>query len=160
MNDQSKIGALGALPFACERGFTQVPNVVMRHYQYYPKFNGNTASVYAVILSHYNADYGYAFPTQIQIAQAVNMTEKTVGNHVKLLEEVGLISVHKNGRYSNQVYTFNQPIEDAEEFFGTFPIAAEAKRKMDEQLAKSKAGKDARKTEMLADMGEDLASWL
>ncbi len=155
INDQK-----GGLPFACELGFTQVPNAVMRHYQYYPKFNGNTVSVYAFILSHYNADYGYAFPTQIQIAQAVNMTEKTVGNHVKLLEEVGLINVHKNGRYSNQVYTFNQPIEDAVEFFKMFPSAAEAKRKMDEQQSKSKAGKDDRKAEMLADIGDDLSSWL
>lgn len=157
INDQTKIGAL---PFACERGFTQVPNAVMRHYQYYPKFNGNTVSVYAFILSHYNADYGYAFPTQIQIAQAVNMTEKTVGNHIKLLEEVGLIGVHKNGRYSNQVYTFTQPIEDADEFFAKFPSAAEAKRKMDEQLSKSKAGKDDRKVDILADDSEDIASWL
>lgn len=157
MNDQTKIGAL---PFACERGFTQVPNAVMRHYQYYPKFNGNTASVYAFILSHYNADYGYAFPTQIQIAQAVNMTEKTVGNHVKLLEEVGLIGVHKNGRYSNQVYTFNAPIEIAEDFFARFPSAAEAKRKMDAQLSSSKASKDVRKADMLAQESDNIASWL
>lgn len=148
MNDQQP--KQGALPFACERGFTQVPNAVSRHYNYYPQFNGNTSNVYAVILSYFNADYGYAFPTQLQLAQAVNMTEKTVGKHVKVLAEVGLINVHKNGRYGNQYYTFNKPIEHADSFFDKFPTAAEAKRKMDAQLASSKADKDVRKAELLA----------
>lgn len=149
MNDQTK--NLGKLPFNCERGFTQIPNAVNLHYQFYPKFNGNTVSVYTQIISHYNAEEGYAWPTHIQLAMALNMTEKTVGNHLKLLAKVGLINIHKsNGRFANQSYTLNKPIENEVEFYTMYPEAAEAKRISTEKLTGIKAEKDTRKTEMIA----------
>lgn len=153
----------GGLPFELNHGFTQIPNAVMRHYQYYPKFNGSTALVYGYLISQYNADYGYAFPTHIQIAQAVNMTEKTARGHIRLLQEVGLIVVTENGRFGNHTYTFTKPIEIAEEFYAKYPQAAENKRKSDATWAKIIPGKVARKVELTKvseDTDAELADWI
>lgn len=150
-------------PFELNYGFTQVPNAVMRHYQYYPKFNGSTALVYGYLLSQYNDDYGYAFPTHIQIAQAVNMTEKTARGHIRLLQEVGLIDVTENGRFGNHTYTFTKPIEIAEEFYAKYPLAAENKRKSDATWAKIIPDKVARKAELAKvsdDSDAELADWI
>ena len=164
----SKESKKGALPFALERGFTQVPNAVLRHYLYYPKFNGNTASVYAFLLSNYNEAFGYAYPTHVQVAQATNMTEKTVGGHIKLLSDVGLINVKENGGSDNHTYTFNSPIEVAEVFFEKYPEAGDRWRTFNESLTKSKADKDARKKKKKAknepviktDAEDDIKNWL
>lgn len=153
----------GGLPFELNHGFTQIPNAVMRHYQYYPKFNGSTALVYGYLISQYNAEYGYAFPTHIQIAQAVNMTEKTARGHIRLLQEVGLINVTENGRFGNHTYTFTKPIEIAEEFYAKYPQAAENKRKSDATWAKIIPDKVARKVEMTKvsdDIDAELAEWI
>lgn len=157
----------GALPFEVNHGFTQMPNAVIRHYQYYPKFNGSTTNVYAFLLSQYNSAFGYAFPTHIHVAQAVNMTEKTARGHIGLLEEVGLITITENGRFGNHTYTFNTPIEIADHFFAKFPQAAECKRKADESWAKVVADKTARKAELMAkddvvptETDEDIGNWL
>ena len=159
----SKESKKGALPFALERGFTQVPNAVLRHYLYYPKFNGNTASVYAFLLSNYNEAFGYAYPTHIQVAQATNMTEKTARNHINLLRKVGLINVNENGGFGNHTYTFNSPIEVAEVFFEKYPEAGDRWRTLSESLTKSKADKDARKSKMTVEkarIADDIESWL
>lgn len=150
-------------PFELNHGFTQVPNAILRHYQYYPKFNGSTTIVYAFLLSQYNDDYGYAFPTHIQIAQAVNMTEKTARGHIRLLQEVGLIDVTENGRFGNHTYTFTKPIEIAEEFYTKYPQAAESKRKSDATWAKIIPDKLARKVEMTKvseDTNVELTDWM
>ena len=150
-------------PFELNHGFTQIPNAVMRHYQYYPKFNGSTALVYGYLISQYNAEYGYAFPTHIQIAQAVNMTEKTARGHIRLLQEVGLIDVTENGRFGNHTYTFTKPNEIAEEFYTKYPQAAESKRKSDATWAKIIPDKVARKVELTKvseDTDAELAEWI
>lgn len=148
--EQTQQARHGGLPFEVSRGFTQIPNAIMRHYQYYPKFNGATTVVYGFILSQYNASFGYAFPTHIQVAQAVNMTEKTARNHIGTLREVGLIDVTENGRFGNHTYTFNTPIEIAEEFFAKYPDAGERWRKLNESLSKEKADKGVRKSKLIA----------
>lgn len=157
----------GALPFELNHGFTQVPNAVMRHYQYYPKFNGSTTNVYGFLLSQYNTSYGYAFPTHIQVAQAVNMTEKTARAHIQLLAKLGLIAITENGRFGNHTYTFLKPIENADAFYEKYPEAAECKRKSDETWAKIVPDKVARKAEMVAkesDIGDavtqEILDWL
>lgn len=161
----------GALPFEVNRGFTQIPNAILRHYQYYPQLNGAATVIYGVILSHYNKAFGYAFPTHIQVALATNISEKTVGKHIKTLESAGLIAVLKKGRFGNDQYTFNSPIEVAEEFFAKYPEAGERYRKLEATLNKSKSEKDVRKAEMVAPViaeddvevsaeDEDITSWL
>lgn len=156
----------GALPFEVNRGFAQIPNAILRHYQYYPQFNGATTVVYGVLLSHYNKAFGYAFPTHIQIALAANMTEKTVGKHIKTLATAGLIVVTKNGRFGNDTYTFNSPIEVVDEFFAKYPDAGDRYRKLEATLSKSKADKDVRKAEMVTvesdettEIDDDIADW-
>jgi len=164
--NEEHVHAKGALPFEVNHGFTQVPNAIMRHYQYYPKFNGATTVVYGFILSQYNRAFGYAFPTHIQVAQAVNMTEKTARNHIKLLRTVGLIDVVENGRFGNHTYTFNKPIEIADEFFAKYPEAGERWRILDASLTKEKADKGERKAKLTAieseettEKVEDIADW-
>nr|WGD72271.1 helix-turn-helix domain-containing protein [Bacillus subtilis] len=80
MSDKAK-----ALPFDTAAGYTGIPNVILTHYQYFPKLNGNAVLVYAFLLKFYNADYGYAFPTQEQAARALAVSDSTYRNAVKTL---------------------------------------------------------------------------
>lgn len=125
-----------ALPFEVNAGFTAIPNVVLTHYSFFPKFNGNVLRVYAYLLKMNNAEYGYAFPTQDKAAQTLGITEKTFSNSVRVLIEARLIRSEKNRPYNNLVYYFEAPIEDEAVFYATFPQAAEVKRKSDETWAK------------------------
>lgn len=136
-----------ALPFETKTGFTAVPNAVLMHYSFFPKFNGNVLRIYAYLLKMYNADYGYAFPTQDQSAQALGITDKTFSSSVKVLVECGLVVTRKNKPFNNLVYCFEAPIDDAEEFFDKYPQAAEVKRKKDETWAKITPVREAAKAE-------------
>ncbi|MED5047643.1 helix-turn-helix domain-containing protein [Bacillus siamensis] len=127
MSDKAK-----ALPFDTAAGYTGIPNVILTHYQYFPKLNGNAVLVYAFLLKFYNADYGYAFPTQEQAARALAISDSTYRNAVKTLVQAKLIqTVENGGGAKNLVYYFRKPIEDEAEFFRMFPEAAENRQKQE-----------------------------
>ena len=154
------------LPFEVERGFIAIPNVIFTHYSFYPKFNGTTIRVYAYLLKLYNADYGYAFPTQMQAMADLGISDKTFRESVKLLEEMRLIRISRSEARLNNVYYFEKPIEDESEFFDTFPKAAEIKRRKDATVAKMKPKKDEARRKMVEDNTNtvdsitDISDWL
>ncbi len=125
-----------ALPFEVTSGYVGVPNAVMAHYFYHPKFNGSCLAVYTYLLARHNDEYGYAFPTHEQMAKALVVSDRTVRNALRTLQDVQLIDVSENGPFGNHIYRFLTPVEGAEDFFARFPEAAENKRKKDESWAK------------------------
>ncbi|ARO60158.1 Uncharacterized protein B5E38_2632 [Bacillus cereus] len=151
-----------ALPFDLSKGFTAIPTAVMRHYTYLPGFNGNVVLVYGYIIAMYNPQYGYAFPTHDQVGLALNMSRKTVGKHINVLEEAGIIEVSKRGGSTNDTYTLLKPIEDECEFYSRFPQALEKRRKAEVTTGKDVKGRYERKAryEESKDNSEEIIAYL
>lgn len=137
-----------ALPFDVTKGYTSVPNVIFTHYSFYPKFNGTDIRVYAYLLKMHNAEYGYAFPTQIQAQKDLGISDKTFRNSALKLQEMRLIRIAKNQPFNNNVYYFEKPIEDEAEFFATFPEAAEVKSRKTETYEKVSSKKAESKRQL------------
>lgn len=148
-----------ALPFDLSKGFTAIPKAVMRHYTYLPGFNGNVVLVYGYIIAMYNPQYGYAFPTHDQIGLALNMSRKTVGKHIAVLEEAGLIEVSKRGGSTNDTYTLHKPIEDEREFYSRFPQAWEKRQKAEVTTGKDVKERYERKVRY-EDSSDDIIAYL
>jgi hypothetical protein len=122
------------LPFDTELGFTGLPKAVCTFYVRHPKFNPSAERLYRYLLSRYNANYRYAFPSWSAIVRETALSKGTVSTGLDSLEELGLINRHdhNNGSdFNNKIYTFNKPIETEVEF----------KRKFDAEIAELKAGK-------------------
>jgi len=133
-------------------GFVMLSNALLTHYNFYPKFNGNTLLVYAYLKKLENAQWGYAFPSQNQAMADLGISDTTFKAQVQTLSDCGLITVKANGdkHFANNVYYVNDPIEDATTFYDTFPQAkVEYDRK---QATAAKVGRSRRKArEQLAD---------
>lgn len=107
------------LPFETSMGFTGLPNAVGKYYVRHPKFNPSVERLYRYLLSRYNANYGYAFPSWNAIVRETALSKGTLSTALESLEELGLINRHNHSSdsdYSNKIYTFNKPIESEVEF--------------------------------------------
>lgn len=125
-----------ALPFETSKGFSAVPSVIFTLYTKHPEFDVYTLVVYSYLLSRYNKKYGYAFPSQDEIAYTLHISESTVKRSIKKLKALGLIHAGRNSEFNNNVYYFVKPIEDEAEFFARFKEAEEAEREHNEKWAK------------------------
>lgn len=114
-----------ALPFEVERGFTAMPNAVADLYVRHPLFTPTTERIYRYLLRHYNADYGYAWPSWNAIMSENNIGSKgTVSKALDSLEKLELIKRFKHTNegsdWDNNGYTFRKPIENEDEFYRRF----------------------------------------
>ncbi|MEH7401591.1 helix-turn-helix domain-containing protein [Gottfriedia acidiceleris] len=117
------MGENRVLPFDTELGFTAIPKAVCQFYVKHPKFNPSAERLYRYLLSRYNANYGYAFPSWNAIVRETALSKGTVSTGLDSLEELGLINriSHDNGSdFSNKIYTFNKPIENEVAFMQRF----------------------------------------
>jgi len=148
-------------------GFVMVSNALLTHYNFYPKFNGNTLLVYAYLSKLNNAEWGYAFPSQNQAMSDLGISDTTFKAQTSILQDCGLITIKDNGEgaFANKVYYVHDPIESAELFYEKYPQArAEYDRK---QSIATKVGRSRRKAreELTSKMAEDktiddVESWL
>lgn len=142
-------------------GFIMLPNALLTHYVFYPKFNGNTMLVYAYLKKLENAEWGYAFPSQNQAMSDLGISDTTFKAQIETLVDCGLITVKNNGdgRFTNNVYYVHDPIEMAEDFYAKYPQAkAEYERK---QSIANKVGRSRRKArESLERKASDISSWM
>lgn len=149
-------------PFPMTANFTQIPNAIFLHYGFYPSFTGNDLRVYVYLLRMYNADYGYAFPSQLQAYRDLGISDKTFRKSVDKLREMRLIDVDTHPHYGNNIYRFIAPIESADEFFATFP---QAKAVRDRKLASigkiaPKRAESKRKYAEQRAQDDDVTEWL
>lgn len=127
-----------------KRGFVQISNAIFTHYNFYPKYNGTSIQVYGYLTKLNNSDYGYAFPTNIQVMRDLGISDKTFNNAVKTLVACGLVTVckHKGAMFHNNLYYVHEPIEDMTEFFAKYPEAKEvweAKQATVDKVARRKS---------------------
>lgn len=106
-------------------GFVMVSNALLTHYNFYPKFNGNTLLVYAYLSKLNNAQWGYAFPSQNQAMADLGISDTTFKAQTSILQDCGLITVgeRREGAFTNKIYYVHDPIETASDFYAKYPEA-------------------------------------
>src|SRR5699024_1303088 len=121
-------------PFEITEYYSVGLNSLKRIYTQHPKFNGNTRLIYELLLDYWNADYGYAFPDQWQLAIDSGMSVSTVGRSISVLKELDLIRTEKSpiGR-GNNVYYIYKPVDTIEECYEKFP---DIKEQAEKRIAK------------------------
>lgn len=131
-------------PFEIDEYYSVGLNSLKRIYTQHPKFNGNVRLIYELLLDHWNAEFGYAFPDQWELAIESGISVSTVGRSIKVLKDLELITVRRSpiGK-NNNVYYINKPINNIEEFYRKFPeIEEEARKRIAEIEADKQASMD------------------
>ncbi len=131
MNDQK-------YPFEIREYYSPALNSLKRIYTQHPKFNGNTRLIYDLLFDHWNADYGYAFPTLDELAIHSGLSKSAVKTQIKTLIELELIRKRPSplAGSKNDVYILLPPVTTREAFFEKFP---EVEAKALERVARIKA---------------------
>lgn len=161
-------------PFEIDEYYSPGLNSLKRIYTQHPKFNGNTRLIYELLFDHWNAEYGYAFPDQWELARESGQSLSSVKRNLKVLKDLGLIEIRKSpiGR-KNNVYYLKKPITSLEEFYRKFPdIEKEAKERIDKIDAERETAfkkwedgeefirtKDEAETEKLDDKIQEITEW-
>lgn len=93
------------LPIDCKGNvkshYDQVPHS-LRTYASLRLISGNDHLIYFTLLSFVHTGYGYAFPTIKQLAKETGLSDRTVKQAIKTLENVGLIVITKAANYGNK----------------------------------------------------------
>ncbi|MGE7748840.1 helix-turn-helix domain-containing protein [Lysinibacillus fusiformis] len=117
MTEQKQtIEAQTALPYKYDGGWTGIPNAIFEIYAFHPKYTPACTNVYLFLLHRHNKRYGYAFPTQDQIADALCTSRSTVSTAIGTLKRLGLIDVERHPDHDNVVYFFKRPIDNRQSF--------------------------------------------
>lgn len=122
-----------ALPFEVERGWTGVPNAIFTVYTKHPEINSTALLVYTYLLRLHNDDYGYAYPSQVDMAINFGVKTGAIKDAVARLRNAGLITTKFNIRHSNNNYFFNKPVETVEELLEKFPEIEPHLKKLEEK---------------------------
>lgn len=136
-------------PFKIDEFYSVGLNSLKRVYTQHPKFNGNVRLIYELLLDHWNAEYGYAFPDQWELARESGQSLSSVKRNIKVLKDLDLIVVRKSpiGR-KNNVYYLKKPVTSLDELYRKFPEIEEESK---ERIAKI----DAEREEALEKWDED-----
>jgi DNA-binding MarR family transcriptional regulator len=144
-----------------EGTFIRLPSD-LRNYIYMPNFKAEMCYLYGLIVDYYNADWGYAFPSVNELAFAYGKSAKTTSEHLKVLEECGLIK--RSRTTQNNIYIPYYPLSK-NELFKKFPEAKanyeKALAKRDEEKERSKRNLEkykSKREETIIDM-EKLDEW-
>lgn len=87
---------------ATARGFTQVPNFLLRS----GKLSAGDKLAFAMLLS-YAWQNDYCFPGQERLAKDMGLHETNVRKHLKSLEVNGLLTITRRGQGKTNIYTLN-----------------------------------------------------
>lgn len=122
------------------KDFTKAPNALYTLYTRLPDFKAEHAMAYIILTSYYNTEYGYAFPTQQDLALRLNVGINKPASITKVLEKYGLVKRERRGTKGNYVYFVNLPVDNEAEFYANFP---QAKAHYEERVAMLDERKEA-----------------
>ena len=147
-------------PFEPTENYTKINNALFELYTRLPDFKPDHALMYIVLMSFWNAEKGYAFPTKAELALRLNCGINKPNALAKVLEKYELIRCvprHKERVGNNDIYYVYAPITSEEEFVAKYPIEcaqyAERERKMLKRNIKSNETQ-------IAQIDEELYEWL
>jgi len=84
------------------RGFTQVPNAILKS----GDISAGAKLVYALLLS-YAWHNDYCFPGQDRLAEDIGISRQSVNTHVKELERKGFVKIERKGQGRANLYELN-----------------------------------------------------
>ena len=87
---------------ATTRGFTQVPNFLLRS----NKLSSGDKLAFAMLLS-YAWQNDYCFPGQKRLGEDMGLHETNVRKHLKSLQTHGLLTITRRGQGRTNIYTLN-----------------------------------------------------
>jgi DNA-binding transcriptional ArsR family regulator len=87
---------------ATSRGFTQVPNFLLRS----PHLSPGDKLCFAMLLS-YAWHNDSCFPGQETLARDLGLAERSVRRHLKSLEKHGLLAIRRRGLGKTNIYELN-----------------------------------------------------
>lgn len=93
--------------------FIKLPSE-LRHYVYLPEFKAEMAFLYALIVDLWNAEMGYAYPSQEKLAMYYGKALNTTKDHLKTLKKYGLIEMKRNSQ--GMTYVPLEPLLEHEFF--------------------------------------------
>ncbi len=136
-----------ALPYKYDAGWTGIPNAIFELYAFHPKYTATCTSVYLFLLHRHNSKYGYAFPTQDQIADALCLSRSAVNTAISTLKFLVLIDAERNPDHDNVVYFLKRPIDNRLSFEIRFPEAKTRRLKHEASREQDKQKRHKRQTE-------------
>ena len=98
---EKNIKLIGADAFS-QRGFTQVPNAILRS----PKISPGAKLTYTLLLSYAWHD-DFCFPGQDRLAEDMGIARQTANRHVKELADKGFINIKRQGLNKPNLYEVN-----------------------------------------------------
>jgi hypothetical protein len=122
--------------------FIKMPSE-LRHYIYLPDFKAEMCFLYSLIVDLWNADLGYAYPSQEKLAMYYGKALNTTKSHLKTLEKYNLIEISGTG--AGKIYVPLEPI-NAPEFFVKYP---EAERCYRDRLRQIEIEREAARLRMI-----------
>ena len=87
---------------ASMRGFTQVPNFLLRS----NKLSSGDKLAFAMLLS-YAWQNDYCFPGQRRLGEDMGIDERNVRRHLKSLVTNGLLTIRRRGQGKTNIYELN-----------------------------------------------------
>jgi hypothetical protein len=93
--------------------FIKLPSE-LRHYIYLPEFKAEMCFLYALIVDLWNAELGYAYPSQDKLAMYYGKALNTTKAHLKTLQKYGLIETGYNSR--GKVFVPLEPLNEHDFF--------------------------------------------
>lgn len=87
----------------------------LKNYVYIKGYRAEMSYLYALIIDYYNKEEGCAFPSIERLAREYGKSKRTTGEHLKKLQEVGLIAIIPRGNNTN-AYIPYEPLPNDELF--------------------------------------------
>lgn len=84
---------------ATEKGFTQVPNFLLRS----AKLSPGDKMTFAMLLS-YAWHNDFSFPGQARLGRDLGLSDRSVRTHIRSLESHGLLKVQQRGQGRTNIY--------------------------------------------------------
>ena len=122
--------------------FIKLPSE-LRHYIYLPEFKAEMAFLYALIVDLWNADLGYAYPSQDKLAMYYGKALNTTKEHLRILKKYELIVMNTNSL--GNTYVPLEPLPE-HEFFVKY---REANQQYRDRLKQIEADREAARLRMV-----------
>lgn len=108
------------------------------HYTALSLINGNDYTLYMKLLSLYNENYGYAFPTIEDLMLSLNRSRNSIINSKNNLTKHGLLETFKRPHKNNNCYRTIAPL-DRQNLYNKYPKEVREFEERDERVRRRAA---------------------
>lgn len=107
-------------------GFVKADNAILREITI--RTNPQTALLYLILLSHRNTETNQCYPSKSLLAREMGLSERTIGNMLTDLYEIGAVDINSGRKGYSNCYYF--PAEDFYKKFKKDSYQSQARRRI------------------------------